>query len=185
MKKYIAALSAVLLLTAVHFGQDPTPDDAKTLREIIAERNKFEALSIEYKRQADVNLRFATEWQGLYEAEKDRADRVQGGQVGELRTEITELKKEVGELRTANGDLFKSNAEYKTQSQLDGERLKDYERKIASLKTQRWIFMLGGAAAGGLAGYKFGKDSASGTTIVNQSGPVPPPMPSFKFSVQF
>jgi len=80
----------------------------------------------------------AANWQKLYLAEKDRADRVQGGRIDEL---------------------LKANAAYKDQAENDRQRLGELDFKIRKLKSQRkWWFATGlgtGVVAGAYGATKF------------------------------
>ncbi len=112
-------------------------DDVKLIRRIIADRDYEKARADEAIKQLDGWKTSAANWQKLYEAEKDRADRVQGGRVEEL---------------------LKANQAYKDQAELDRQRLGELEFKNRKLKSERkWWLALGfgtGLGAGLYTGSK-------------------------------
>ena len=124
-----AAFAPTLLAQDINLAA-LSADDVKAIRKIIADRDYEKARADEAVSQAESWKVSAGSWRVLYLAEKDRADRVQGGRVEEL---------------------LKANAAYKAQAENDRERLGELEFKVRKLKSQRkWWFAAG--AAGGLAG---------------------------------
>lgn len=113
-------------------------EDLKQLRKIAADRDYQQSRADEAARQADAWKLSSANWQALYLAEKDRADRVQGGRVDELQKAI---------------------AAYKDQAENDRQRLGELDYKVRKLRSERkWWFALGfgtGAVTGGYAVKKF------------------------------
>ncbi len=108
-----------------------TIEDLRQLRRIAADRDHQEARANEAERQAADWQASAGKWQKLYDAEKDRADRVQGGRIAELQ---------------------KANEFYREQAEADKQRLGELEFRIRKLKNQRKYWFGAGAAIGGAAG---------------------------------
>lgn len=137
----ISILITILILSFAGFAttlaaQDtPSPnlsvDDVKQLRKIAADLDYEKARADAAIEQAESWKTSAASWRTLYLAEKDRADRVQGGRVAELQKGIEACK-----------DLHA----------LDSQKLAEDEFTIRKLKGQRkWWFAAGlgtGAAAG-------------------------------------
>lgn len=111
-------------------------DDVKQLRKLAADRDYQQARADEAIRQRDAWKDSAANWQKLYLAEKDRADRVQGGRVAELEKAISA---------------------YKDQAAADRERLGEMEFKIRKLKGERKWWLALGAVAGGIGGWQLAK----------------------------
>lgn len=140
----LAFIGAVILssfvLTISAQCQDIDPQDAAAIRKLIAENQRLKAENLELINQRDAWKGHAASWEALYQAEKDRADRVQGGRIEQLNIALAAEKESVRLLR----DQVKADQQYI-------ERL---EKRVSNLKTQRWIFGLGGFAAGTYFGAK-------------------------------
>lgn len=136
----ISTLIPILILSFAAFvttlaAQD-TPsatlsaEDVKQVRKIIADRDFYKASYENEKQLRDAAEKSIIGWRSLYLAEKDRADRVQGGRVEELQKAVE-----------ASRDLHA----------LDSQKLAENEFTIRKLKVQRkWWFAAGlgtGAAA--------------------------------------
>lgn len=146
----------------------PTSEDAAVIRELIAERNKFEAESKEYQRQAATNAAQSDAWKALYFAEKDRADKVLANDVVEnLRTSLARERAAHLKTRVALTNSEKALAVAEKQIERDGEKLRDYEARIRSLKSQRPLWFFAGAAAGGIGGYWIGSQQNTSNVVVS------------------
>ncbi|HEX3101107.1 MAG TPA: hypothetical protein VHQ01_04925, partial [Pyrinomonadaceae bacterium] len=111
-------------------------EDLKQLRKLAVDRDYEKARADVAVEQAESWKTSAASWRTLYLAEKDRADRVQGGRVEELQKGIEACR-----------DLHV----------LDSQKLAENEFTIRKLKGQRkWIFAtgLGAGAAAGVYGAK-------------------------------
>lgn len=118
--------------------------DVRTVRSIIADREFYKAAFEESERQRAALVTARDNWRSLYEAEKLRADIVQGGQVAELKAEVKDVR---AALDTA-----------KDQMALDRQKIGEQNAEIIRLKSSRkWYFGLG-AAAGAVGGYLVGKN---------------------------
>lgn len=111
-------------------------DDVKQLRKLAAEREFYKRSFEESERQSAEWRRSAENWRTLYEAEKDRADRVQEGRVSELQKAI---------------------AAFKDQADADRQRLGELEFRIRKLKSQRKWWFGAGAAAGIVGGVQIAR----------------------------
>lgn len=131
--------------TAVSNAQETVTipvSDLKIFQKAAVERDHYKTAYEDEKQRSATWERSAGDWKNLYEAEKRRADDVQGGRIAEL---------------------LKANQAYKDQAALDKQRLGELEFSVRKLKSQRkWWFGGGlaiGAAGGTLAGYKLGSIS--------------------------
>ena len=139
-------LIATLILSCAAFAQTTNEpdsgsvtlsvDDVKQLRKLAAEREFYKRSFEESERQSSEWRRSAENWRKLYEAEKDRADRVQEGRV-------TELQKAV--------------AAFKDQAEADRQRLGELEFRIRKLKSQRKWWFAAGAAVGVAGGVQIAR----------------------------
>lgn len=135
-------------------------DDQRVIRQIIADREFYKKSFEEAQAQKARVEQSRDGWKSLFEAEKLRADEVQGGRVDEL-------KKEVGDLRLANTKLHDQHA-------ADTKHMGEQNAEIADLKSARKWWFGAGTVLGGAGGYLLGRQvgAAGGVTniITGQGG---------------
>lgn len=141
----LVAFFVLLTLSQAFLAQDIDPEDAEAVRRIIARANMLEAKAAEEKAQKEAWQESAANWKKLYEAEKDRADRVQGGRVDDLNDALAAE-------REAHSLTKRQVVVYEEQRKADKDYITRLERDNRSLKKQRWWFGVGGFVAGTLVG---------------------------------
>ena len=140
-------------------------EDVKQLRKLAADRDYQQARADEAEAQVTGWKNSSAHWKELYESEKDRADRVQGGRVDENAKAIVDLQ-------TANKILH-------DQADADRKHIAELNSDIASLKSGRKWWLITGAVAGGAAGYFAGHRVGQAGGIVNVITGAPPTRPAF------
>lgn len=148
----------VVFLSSVAFSQTITPADAAKIRKLEADKESLERRLADTEASRDRWKKSAGDWKSLAQSETDRADRVQAGRIDNRGAQITVLER---------------------QSARDKVEIDRLNRRISSLKRQRWIVgavsFAGGAATGYIAR---GKIESSGGNNFRQS----PPQFGFTFS---
>ncbi len=140
MRKIVSLCVLILTLAVAAVAQDSVTiplKDLQQLQRIAVERDVYKTAYEDEKKRSAEWERSAVEWKGLFEKEKDRADRVQGGRIDEL---------------------LKANAAYKDQAENDRQRLGELEFKLRKAKSERkWWAAIGfgtGLGAGLYGGSK-------------------------------
>jgi len=127
-------------------------NDQKVVRQILADREYYKQSYEESERQRTAITASRDSWRALYEAEKYRADNVQGEQVRKLEAALKISQDQMRDDRQKIGELTADNIKLKS--------------------SRKWYFILGlgaGAAGGGYLGHKIGNN---GTQSPNTLGTV-------------
>lgn len=149
-----------LLLCATGTAQNPqsTPclnaDDVKAFRQALADRDFYKQRAENAEAVVTALTASRDQWKALYEAEKVRADTIQGGRIGQLQAAL---------------DLAK------TQMDADRQKIGEQNAEIIRLKSGRkWWFGVG-AVLGGVGGYFIGRNQDQIQTLIvpGQNRPAP------------
>lgn len=148
----------LLLFTVPSFAQNVTISlaDLQTFRKAIADAKFWEDTANDKGKQVAAANESAANWQKLYLSEKDRADRVQGGRIEEVKD--------------ANVDLKLSVAKLEAQADRDRDKIAQQNADIISLKSSRKWYFGGGIVTGAAAGFLGGRQTC-GTSIPGLSRP--------------
>lgn len=140
-------------------GQDLrclSADDIKVVRQIIADR-EFQRQRAENAEAQVAAVESSREgWRKLYEAEKLRADAVQGGRIDELQK--------------ANTELTAANRELHVQAAADKQKIGEQNAQILKLRSDRKWWFGAGAVVGGFGGYYIGKNAGTIRAFIPGSG---------------
>lgn len=128
-------------------GQDLrclSADDVKTVRQIIADREFYKQRAENAEAMTAAVAASRDGWKALAEAEKKRADEVQGGRITELTAANTQLH---------------------IQAAADKQKIGELNADIIRLKSGRKWYFGAGAALGVVGGYFIGKKIGTIRTI--------------------
>lgn len=129
-------------------GQD-TPclsaDDVKALRQALADRDFYKQRAENAEAMNTAIVASRDSWKSLYEAERVRADTIQGGRIKELEA---------------------AGVQYKAQADADRQRIGELNAEVIRLKAGRKWWLATGAVVGGVAGYFVGKNIDRAITLL-------------------
>lgn len=146
----------LLLFTSSIVAQDVTITlaDLQNFRKAAADAVFWEKTAKDKDDQITAANTSATNWKGLYLSEKDRADRVQGGRIDEIKDANVDLKLVISKLET--------------QAKADAQKIGEQNAEIISLKSSRKWYFGTGAVVGATAGF-FGGRQTCGVSIPSLS----------------
>lgn len=140
-----------MILTSCNYAAaqtvEITVDDLRKFRQAVVDAEFYKQKATEFEVKMNNWEISSGNWQKLYNAEKTRADNVQGAAIKACED--------------ANKALGKANFELRNQANEDRRKIGELEFDVRKLKSSRkWYFAAGfgaGAATGGYVGYQAGK----------------------------
>jgi hypothetical protein len=165
---------ALLFATAPTFAQNVTItlSDLQNFRKAVEDAKFWQSTATDQKSQIAAANESAANWQKLYLSEKDRADRVQGGRIDEVKDANVALKLAIAKLEA--------------QARRDADKIGEQNEEIISLKSSRKWYFGAGAVGGGVLGF-FGGRQTCGVSIpgLSRASSVPDfrPMPVEKVQI--
>lgn len=149
----IGAVLGIVLTVLAHTASAQTPqptpclnaDDVKAFRQALADRDFYKQRAENAEAMNTAITASRDSWKALYEAEKVRADTVQGGRIDALQAALDVAKAQMAD---------------------DRQKIGEQNAEIIRLKSgQKWWFAVG-AGVGGVAGYFIGANIDKATTIL-------------------
>lgn len=122
-------------------------EDLKQFRKMAADRDYWKGVADDRQAQIDAAQKSNENWRKIAASETDRADRVQGGRVTEVKAANTDFKEAI--------DLFK------TSQAADRQKIGEQNAEIISLKSSRKWYFFTGTALGAVAGGYIGRQTCS------------------------
>jgi hypothetical protein len=169
MKLILVVLTSVLV-TAAAQAQNVTitVQDLQNFRKAVADADYWEKTAHDKEDQIKAANDSVASWKGLYLSEKDRADRVQGGRIDEIKDANTDLKRSVDKLEAQAGR--------------DRDKISEQNAEIIGLQSSRKWYAFTGGITGAVVGF-FGGRQTCGTSIPG-FGSVPSYTPIPRTSMQ-
>jgi len=150
IKCALVAIVAIVLFTLAATGQETVTiplADLQQLRRLAADRDHWKGIAEDREAQLAESNKSVFRWKGLFESEKERADRIQESRITAVKDAVASLERANFELHNQSDDLKRENRDLKD----DNIRLRN---------SRKWYFTAGaaiGSAGGFYAGWQLGK----------------------------